>query len=99
VPDRPLTIGIQRPLVVKVNELCLVADQSGSVRADLPGMGLFYRDCRYLGRYELRLDEAEPLQLAANAALGFAATIVQSTCPAFEVTTASGVPPASSPRP
>jgi hypothetical protein len=73
--DRPLTIDIQRPLMLKANELCLVTDQSGTVRAQAPGMGLFYRDCCYLGRYELYLDGRQPLQLASSAALGFAATV------------------------
>jgi glycogen debranching enzyme len=62
-------------LLLKANELCLVTDQSGTVRAPAPGMGLFYRDCCYLDRYELRLQGRPPLLLAASAALGFAATV------------------------
>jgi glycogen debranching enzyme len=61
--------------VLKAGELCLVTDQSGTVPADAPGMGLFYCDCRYLGRYALRLHGREPLLLASSAALGFAATV------------------------
>jgi glycogen debranching enzyme len=79
--DRPLTIDIQRPILLKAGELCLVTDQSGTIRAQSPGMGLFYRDCCYLGRYELHLDGHQPLQLAASAALGFAATVELSIPP------------------
>lgn len=73
--DRPLSIDVRRPLVLKKNDLVLLTREDGAIPANIAGFGLFYRDTCYLGSYTLRLHGAEPLCLAASDADGIAAQI------------------------
>lgn len=70
--DRPLWIDIEHPLIVKNDDLFLVTTRDGSVPQDMPGFGLFWRDCRYLSRYELSLNGTRPLALMSAWNEGFA---------------------------
>ncbi len=73
--DRPLSIDIRKPLLLKVNALVLLTQEDGSFPLEILGFGLFYRDTCYLGAYLLRLHDTEPLMLMASDAEGMAAKI------------------------
>ena len=70
---RPLSIDIRHPLILKSNDVFLLTEEDGGIPGDVPGFGLFYRDCRYLGQYELLLHNTRPLLLAATCEQGFTA--------------------------
>ena len=73
--DRPLSIDIRRPLLMKANDLVLLTSQDGDISDEFPGFGLFFRDTCYLKRYLLRLGGTEPMLLMASDADGMAALI------------------------
>ena len=73
--DRPLSIDIRRPLLLKANDLALLTREDGDIPGDIPGFGLFYRDTCYLGAYTLSLHGSEPLMLMASDIEGMAAQI------------------------
>lgn len=73
--DRPLSIDIRHPLLLKANDLVLLTAEDGSVIQDIPGFGLFYRDTCYLSSYELRLHGTAPLLLMSTDGEGIAAQI------------------------
>lgn len=73
--ERPLSIDIRHPLVLKANELVLLTREDGNIPKDIPGFGLFYRDTCYLGAYELSLHGTKPLLLMASDVEGMAAQI------------------------
>jgi glycogen debranching enzyme len=73
--DRPLSIDIHHPLLLKANDLVLLTREDGNFPLDVPGFGLFYRDTCYLGAYILRLHGTDPLMLMASDAEGMAAQI------------------------
>jgi glycogen debranching enzyme len=59
-------------VVLKQGDLFLLAQESGDVPWRLPhGMGLFYRDCRFLDGYTLTLNGREPIVLSRMATRGF----------------------------
>ena len=41
-----LLIDILHPMLLKANDLVLLAHENGEVPLDVPGFGLFYRDTR-----------------------------------------------------
>ncbi|RYI33864.1 MAG: hypothetical protein EON48_02500 [Acetobacteraceae bacterium] len=69
--DRPLSINIRRPLILKSNDLVLLTREDGGI----PGFGLFYRDTCYLDTYTLRLHGTEPMRLSASDSNGMVARI------------------------
>ncbi len=73
--DRPLSIDIKHPLLIKNADLFLITDRDGSVPQAPPGFGLFYRDCCYLSRYDLSLNGTRPLALMFAWDEGFSADI------------------------
>lgn len=73
--ERPLSIDIRNPLVLKANDLALLTQGDGNFPIDVPGFGLFYRDTCYLGAYALRLHDTDPLLLMASDIEGMAAQI------------------------
>jgi len=73
--DRPLSIDIRNPLLLKANDLVLLTREDGNFPLDVPGFGLFYRDTCYLGAYALRLHGTDPLLLMASDVEGMAAQI------------------------
>ncbi|MDQ6703989.1 MAG: hypothetical protein M3Z96_13355, partial [Pseudomonadota bacterium] len=73
--DRPLSIDIKHPLLIKNAGLFLITEQDGSVPQGPPGFGLFYRDCCFLSRYEFSLNGTRPLYLMSAWDEGFAADI------------------------
>ena len=72
---RPPSIDIRHPLTLKSNDVFLLTQEDGGIPGDVPGFGLFYRDCRYLGHYELLLHDTRPMLLASTCERGFAARI------------------------
>lgn len=46
--DRPLSIDIRHPLMLKANDLVLLTREDGAIVQQIPGFGLFYRDTCYL---------------------------------------------------
>lgn len=73
--DRPLSIDIRRPLLLKANDLVLLTGQDGNIADDFPGFGLFFRDTCYLSIYELLLHGTKPMLLMASDAEGMAAAV------------------------
>lgn len=73
--DRPLSIDIRHPLLLKANDLVLLTREDGGIPQDIPGFGLFYRDTCYLSAYELQLHGSVPLLLMASDEKGIAAEI------------------------
>lgn len=73
--DRPLSIEIRHPLLLKANDLVLLTRQDGGIPRDIPGFGLVYRDTCFLSAYELRLHGTAPLLLMASDEEGIATGI------------------------
>jgi glycogen debranching enzyme len=73
--DRPLSIDIRHPLLLKANDLVLLTREDGEIVRDEPGFGLFYRDTCYLAAYALRLHGTLPLLLMSSDREGTAAQI------------------------
>ena len=71
--ERPLSIDIHHPLMLKANDLVLLTRQDGEIPEPIPGFGLFYRDTCYLSSYALRLHGTAPLLLMSTDAEGMAA--------------------------
>jgi glycogen debranching enzyme len=69
------TSSIAHAIVVKNDELFFLCEPNGDVPMNRShGLGLYYRDCRYVDGYELRLGGRPADRLAASAAAGFWAT-------------------------
>ena len=73
--DRPLSIDIRHPLLLKANDLVLLTREDGEIVRDVPGFGLFYRDTCYLAAYALRLHGTKPLLLMSSDEQGWSARI------------------------
>ena len=73
--DRPLSIDIRRPLILKANDLIVLTREDGNMPGDFPGFGLFYRDTCYLEAYALSLHGTQPLLLMASDIEGISAQI------------------------
>ena len=71
--DRPLSIDIRHPLMLKANDLVLLTREDGEIVEEIPGFGLFYRDTCYLSSYALRLHGTTPLLLMSSDGEGMAA--------------------------
>lgn len=69
-------IGRTHRLAIKEGDLFLYANELGQVPgAENSALGLYYRDTRYLSRYELNIAGRQPVLLSASAEHGYAATI------------------------
>lgn len=80
--EHPPIIGITHPLILKDGEFFFVCDHRARIVPDAAlGLGLFHRDCRFLCRYELRLQDEEPLVLMHSAAEGFIARFEMTNPP------------------
>ena len=73
--DQPLFIDIERPLLLKANDLVLLTREDGDIPGGIPGFGLFYRDTCALAVYRLRLHGTVPLLLMSSDREGIAAQI------------------------
>jgi glycogen debranching enzyme len=73
--DRPLSIDIRRPLILKANDLIVLTREDGNIPGDFPGFGMFYRDTCYLEAYALSLHGTKPLLLMASDIEGISAQI------------------------
>ena len=51
--------------VIKENEVFLVSDDRGDIGQDQEGHGLYWRDTRFLSRFELRIEGTNPVLLSA----------------------------------
>jgi glycogen debranching enzyme len=52
--------------VIKENEVFLVSNDRGDIAADgVEGFGLYWRDTRFLSRFELRIEDTSPVLLSA----------------------------------
>lgn len=71
--DRPLSIDIRHPLMLKANDLVLLTREDGEIPQPVPGFGLFYRDTCYLAFYALRLHGTPLLLLMSSDGEGMAA--------------------------
>ena len=73
--------SIARAVVIKEDNLFFLAPPSGEIPpVKGHGFGLYYRDCRYLNRYELTIGIVHPEPLAATAEAGSRA-LFQLTMP------------------
>ncbi|MBC6980556.1 glycogen debranching N-terminal domain-containing protein [Caulobacter sp. 17J80-11] len=67
---------VVQPVMIKAGELFLVARADGAVPAgNDDGFGLFFRDSRYLQRYELTLGGQPPMALMSSSARGAMAVL------------------------
>ena len=82
-----LLIDILHPMLLKANDLVLLAHENGEIPLDVPGFGLFYRDTCYLAAYSLRLHRTAPLLLTSSDREGIAA---QMTFTNSQLPTANG---------
>ena len=57
-------------IVLKQDDLFLLAGPDGQIGTGTHGLGLYYHDCRFLGTYELRLNGEAPVALGATVASG-----------------------------
>ncbi len=87
--DRPLSIDIRHPLMLKANDLVLLTREDGEIVQEIPGFGLFYRDTCYLSSYALRLHGTPPLLLMSSDGEGMAA---QMNLTNSHLATANGQP-------
>ncbi len=74
--DRPLSIDVRHPLMLKSGDLALLTREDGEIVEAVPGFGLFFRDTCYLASYALRLHGTEPLSLMSSAGEGIAAQLM-----------------------
>ena len=56
-----------RLLATKEGEMFLYANEEGNLAAGFQGMGLYYRDTRFLSHYELTVDGRPPVLLSSSA--------------------------------
>ncbi len=73
--DRPLSIDVRHPVMLKSGDLALLTREDGEIVEVVPGFGLFYRDTCYLASYALRLHGTPPLSLMSSAREGIAARL------------------------
>jgi glycogen debranching enzyme len=79
-------------VVLKSGGLFFLSQENGDVPFALPhGYGLFFRDCRFLDGYTLRVNEAEPVTLSGIGVRGFE-THHHLTNPEFEDLSGRAVP-------
>lgn len=62
-----LTDDITSLLATKEGDMFLYADHEGNLRSGALGMGLYFRDTRFLSHYEMRLGEHAPVLLSSSA--------------------------------
>lgn len=77
--DRPLSIDVRHPVMLKSGDLALLTREDGEIVEVVPGFGLFYRDTCYLASYALRLHGTPPLSLMSSAREGIAARLTLTT--------------------
>ncbi len=65
-PSKPAEDG-GRLLATKEGEMFLLADAEGNLRAGVGGMGLYYRDTRFLSTYVMTIAGREPILLSSSA--------------------------------
>jgi len=94
--DRPLSIDIRQPLMLKANDLVLLSREDGEIPQPIPGFGLFYRDTCYLSACALRLHGTSPMLLMSSDAEGMAA---QMNLTNRHLATAIGRAPRTTPSP
>src|SRR5262245_19748448 len=71
-----MTGSIAEAIVIKAGDMFFLSEPNGRVPlGDTHGYGLYYHDCRFLNRYELKLGHTNPDLLAASANPGFMAII------------------------
>jgi glycogen debranching enzyme len=56
-----------RLLATKEGDMFLYSDQEGNLSAGALGMGLYYRDTRFLSHYEMRIQGLQPVLLSSSA--------------------------------
>src|ERR671924_861085 len=56
-----------RLLATKEGDMFLYTDQEGNLSAGALGMGLYYRDTRFLSHYEMRIQGLQPVLLSSSA--------------------------------
>jgi glycogen debranching enzyme len=78
------TSAIADAIVIKDGPIFLLANPDGSIPVgDGHGLGLYFRDCRYLNGYEMLIADAHPQPLVGTAAAGFKA-VFELTNPDFK---------------
>ncbi len=79
------TASIADAIVIKDENVFFLTTPGGQVPlTENHGFGLYYRDCRYLSGYVLRLADSEPTPLISDAAHGFGA-LFELTNPEIQV--------------
>jgi glycogen debranching enzyme len=66
--------NIARAVVIKAGDIFLLSERTGQIPAGSEdGFGLYYRDCRFLNAYELRISGTHPNGLVSSASRGSSA--------------------------
>jgi glycogen debranching enzyme len=63
----PIVEEANRLLATKEGEMFLYADEEGNLAGGYQGMGLYYRDTRFLSLYDMRVDGRAPVLLSSSA--------------------------------
>ena len=63
----PISDEANRLLATKEGEMFLYADEDGNLAGGFQGMGLYYRDTRFLSQYDLTVDGRAPVLLSSSA--------------------------------
>lgn len=74
--DRPLSIDIRHPLILKSTDLVLLTREDREIVEDVPGLSIFYRDMCYIASYALRLHGPQPHSLMSSNSKGLAARLM-----------------------
>lgn len=75
VPFIAAGVGV-RKLVVKEGDVFLYTDVEGDIaRGNTYGLGLYYKDTRFLSTFEFRIEGIEPLLLSSSAELDYRSVI------------------------
>lgn len=75
VPFIAAGVGVKK-LVVKEGDVLLYTDVEGDIpRGNTYGLGLYYKDTRFLSTFEFRIEGKEPLLLSSSAELDYRSVI------------------------
>ena len=78
------TSAIADAIVIKDGPIFLLTNPDGNIPVgNGHGLGLYYRDCRFLNGYEMLIADAQPQPLVGTATAGFKA-VIELTNPDFE---------------
>jgi glycogen debranching enzyme len=91
VGGSPFVRDIRHAVTTKYNQVFLLTDESGNITREDSGYGLYFRDTKYLNRWELRVAGHYPIMLLADASNGYESRL-ELTNPTLQLDDAHTVP-------